>query len=279
MGRGDSIESMGYEFFAGSRASGKYQAVTEEFWEEYRRLIYQISAKYSRKFRCPDLEEDMAQEGFLGLLHAWQKFEPQRGIKFSTYLVPWVHAYLRRFLASNLHVVRRKHMVNGTHRRGTHLRRIPDASLDAHIGEGEDFNLHSVLTENGLLRPDGTEDPTGHKAPVDEVLARYEERAILRHVVSVANWTRRALPILENRILTDAPWTFQMLADAHGVSKEAIRLWESMTVVHLQWLVKAYVAGEDITKEPYCQNERRWRNRVSGKSKSMGHIGRKAWTR
>ncbi len=38
--------------------------------------------------------EDLIQEGSLGLKHTIEKFEPERGIKFSTYAVTWIKRYI-----------------------------------------------------------------------------------------------------------------------------------------------------------------------------------------
>jgi len=41
-------------------------------------------------------EEDLAQEGYIGLLRAAKRFEPGRGIRFSTYARWWVRAQMTR---------------------------------------------------------------------------------------------------------------------------------------------------------------------------------------
>lgn len=41
---------------------------------------------------------DLVQEGFLGLEHATRGFDPEKGFRFSTYAVPWVHNYMSRAL-------------------------------------------------------------------------------------------------------------------------------------------------------------------------------------
>ena len=42
--------------------------------------------------------EDMVQEGTLGLLRATETFEPDRGVRFSTYCVYWIRAKIQRLL-------------------------------------------------------------------------------------------------------------------------------------------------------------------------------------
>jgi len=39
---------------------------------------------------------DFLQDGQLGLLHAYEKYEPQKEIKFSTYAVYWIRAKIQR---------------------------------------------------------------------------------------------------------------------------------------------------------------------------------------
>lgn len=269
---------MGSEFFEERISSGTYQPITQELYEQYVRLIYQLAYRYAKKYDCGSRLEDLIQEGAIAMIHAWNKFDPERGIRFSTYLVPWIRAHMRRYLANNLNSVRRKYMQNGVTYKGRGLRTMPDASLDAPIGD-DDFSLHSILTTGGMLRKDGSVDGGDIEyMPVDEQLVHFEQRAILRHVISIARWSWRAQPILEHRVLADSPRTFDWLAEQNKVSKEAIRLWECATLLHIEWLMKAYLAGKDITQFPYTQTERRWASQVSGstRSKSLGHVGREA---
>ena len=42
--------------------------------------------------------DDLVAEGALGLLHALNKFEPQRGNRFKTYAQYWIQAYLTRYV-------------------------------------------------------------------------------------------------------------------------------------------------------------------------------------
>jgi len=44
---------------------------------------------------------DIVQEGVLGLIHAAEKFDADRGIRFSTYATIWVNSYVGRFMKSS----------------------------------------------------------------------------------------------------------------------------------------------------------------------------------
>jgi len=55
--------------------------------EEYLPLVKSIAAKYS--FTSLPFE-DLVQEGTIGLWEAWQRFDPEREAKFSTYATYWI---------------------------------------------------------------------------------------------------------------------------------------------------------------------------------------------
>jgi RNA polymerase nonessential primary-like sigma factor len=58
-----------------------------------RRIAYGEARKLTGPYMS---EEDLAQEGFIGLLRAAKRFEPDRGIRFSTYARWWVRAQMTR---------------------------------------------------------------------------------------------------------------------------------------------------------------------------------------
>jgi RNA polymerase nonessential primary-like sigma factor len=49
---------------------------------------------------------DLIEEGNLGLIHALDRFEPQRGFRFSTYATWWIHHAIDRALAAQARAVR-----------------------------------------------------------------------------------------------------------------------------------------------------------------------------
>lgn len=55
----------------------------------------------AKKYRWMSLHgrvdwDDLMQVGRIGVMHACSKFDPSRGVKFSTYAIYWVHSHIQR---------------------------------------------------------------------------------------------------------------------------------------------------------------------------------------
>ena len=64
--------------------------------EQHSGLVKSVALRLARVYG--EDPEDLIQIGYIGLMKALQRFEPERGLKFSTYAVPKISGEIRRFL-------------------------------------------------------------------------------------------------------------------------------------------------------------------------------------
>jgi len=79
------------------------ERATQRFIQANLRLVVSIARKYGRS-AMPML--DLVQEGNTGLIRAVEKFDYQKGFKFSTYATWWVRQAITRGIAQQARVVR-----------------------------------------------------------------------------------------------------------------------------------------------------------------------------
>lgn len=90
------------QFLAHQIKQGDEQA-RQRFVEANLRLVVSIAEKYQG---CGLALDDLIQEGNLGLMVAVERFDAQRGCKFSTYATWWIRQAITRALANKTRVIR-----------------------------------------------------------------------------------------------------------------------------------------------------------------------------
>ncbi len=200
---------------------------------------------------------DLIQEGNIGLMMALRKFEPQRGLKFITYAVWWIRAYINNFIMKNWSLVkigttqaqkklffklgqtrRALRRLTGGDEPGDIARELAvredevedmalrmaarDASLDLELTEGNDYTLLDSLADQ--------------RDNQEQLLLEHEEAGLLSSRVEEAlgQLKPRERHIIRERILRDSPRTLQELAEHYGISRERVRQIEKSALEKLK---------------------------------------------
>lgn len=179
-----------------------------------------------RKYNLPN--EDLIQEGRIGLINALNHFDLDRGLRFSTLAMWYVRAALQDFVLRNYCIVRGPTSASAklkffSGQRATH------ASLDIPIGNEDGATWADILEDDGAL-PDeiaaNIVDGERHGRKVKKALSLLPERSRI---------------IIERRILSDEPDTLEALGTEFGISKERIRQIEAVALEVLRKALRVRV--------------------------------------
>ncbi len=253
-------------YYEGGDASAAERLVTANL-----RLVVKIAFQYHRQWSNV---LDLIQEGNVGLVEALSRYDPYRGIRFSSYAQYWIRAMILRFLMDNFRLVRLGSTRNGRklffqlQKERERLLREGQPATVAQLAERLSVPESEIIAVDQHMRAPAMSlnapasgDPEGRTlgelVPDDDAqdpemqMASTELGSIVREKLKAFAETledERERAIWTERLVAAEPASLSDLGDRYDVSKERIRQIEVRVKKRLKQFLQAEL-GEEIAFE------------------------------
>ena len=224
------------------------------------RLVVMIAREYQKSFKTL---LDLVQEGNMGLMEAVKNFDPYRGVRFPSYAVWWIRAYMIRYIMNDWRMVKigttqaqRKLFFNLQKEKA----RIEAEGLTVgpkliaerlNVKEDEVIEMEQRLASRDLsvdipVGDDGEATllhflPDNKQNPEEEYAENQYQQMLREKMEQFATGLKdKELVIYRERLLNEDPLTLREIGDKYGISRERVRQIEERVKKKL----KTYLSKE-----------------------------------
>lgn len=213
------------------------------------RLVVMVAREYQRAFHNL---LDLIQEGNVGLLEAVKQFDPYRGVRFPSYAVWWIRAYVIRYVMNNFRLVKvgttqaQRRLFFNLKKEKARLEALGFQPTAARIAESLGVKEKEVIEMDqrlGASSEVSVETPLGHDSGAGTILdllpsasgsaeaevSEGEFFALMKEKLEefAVTLKGREAEIFRDRLVAEDPLTLQELGDRYGVSRERVRQMEA----------------------------------------------------
>ncbi len=237
------------------------------------RLVVKLAHEYHRN---PLALLDLVQEGNIGLMQAVKKFDPERGVKLSSYAAWWIRAYILRYIMDNWKMVK-----IGTTEAQRKLffklrqeqERLTAQGIEAtpkllaerlNVTEQDVVEMDQRLghDEVSLDAPVSVEDdrttrgdrllPTG-AVGADDALGNAELRKLFKEKLNAfsGTLTEKERYLFDKRLISDEPLTLQDIGAHWGVSRERARQIEAALIARMKKYMQEQISDFDLVADDH----------------------------
>jgi len=225
------------------------------------RLVVKLAYEFARATKNV---LDLIQEGNVGLMEAVKNFDPEHGIRFPSYAVWWVRAYIYRYLINNWRLVKigttqaQRKLFFNLRKETERLEREgfkPQPLLLAHrmgVRESDVREMQERMgqSEVSLDQPTGAGDDNdtrlldvipdaGHNPETETADREWRDFAHDKVEEFSRTLAGKELEIFRARLLAEDPETLQEIGARFGISRERVRQIETRLKRRLKEFIEA----------------------------------------